>query len=110
MNGLGNDIFGSDFVASNSGGFDINNAINRGTATLAAIFGRSPYSPYISPDDPRFQQTMPGTVPLYNPYGGVQANASVTPAGIATGFTVSREMLLIGGVVLLALLLGGKRR
>lgn len=66
------------------------NTINDGISTVGSIFGaqRFPYG--------------------YNP--GINSQLAVTPQGISTGFNISKEMLLIGGLVLVVFLFGrGKR-
>ena len=78
------DIWGN-YVFNDGTPLDMNDLIARGIDVLGAW---SSHSPYVSPDDPRYQQQYPQRYPQQYPVGGYP-NA-ISPGGVNTqGFQIN---------------------
>jgi hypothetical protein len=99
-----------DFNSNGGEGFDVNNVVNRAADVLGSIFS---HSPYVSPDDPRYQGQRGGYYPqpVYGAGGGQGAgvNVSATPHGIGAGVNLSTNTLLLIGAGVLLFLFGQKK-
>jgi hypothetical protein len=97
------------FIESDNDGPWWGDSINRGIDVLGAWASRSPY---LSPDDPRFQQQQRGGY-YQQPYyeqRGVSVTGGIDRTGVGAGLNISTNTLLLVGVVAAVFLLGKGRR
>jgi len=100
--------FWGNYVFNDGTPLDTNDLIARGIDVAGAYLSRSPY---VSPDDPRFQQRV-GVYPQGYPIrttGGVNVGGSVSPGGLGASVQISPWMLMVGGLVVGAFLFGKRR-
>lgn len=108
------DIWGN-YVFNDGTSLSLNDLIARGIDVTGAWLSRSPY---VSPDDPRYQQRnnypygYPQTVPVRTGQGtDFAVGGSLSPTGgLRTNVQVSPWLLMLGGLFVGAIFFGKGRR
>jgi len=102
------DSWGTYRFIGNGRELNVYDLIARGIDVVGAWSSRSPY---VSPNDPRFQQQQRGNYGAGYPNPSPVGNQTFVPGSInPSGFQINWQTALIGGLLIGAFFLGSKRR